>query len=193
MLNNDERNLKTEYFVINPSLMSSEKKKTSDSLFLLGLLLVVLLMTAIIALNTFVFFNVRVSGPSMQPTLYTGDVLVANRYASVNRGSIVIIKGEKPGSNDLLIKRVIGLSGDTIEFIDGYVWVNGEKLNEKYLLEQGKTYYEQTSVTVLDGEVFYLGDNRENSSDSRQYGTCTEEQILGVVELWSLKFKDIKR
>lgn len=198
MLNNKEQENKTEYsfqnaFVPNESLLLGDKKKGSDIAFILTIFLLVAIMVVVIFLNTFVFFNVRVSGPSMQPTLYTGNVLVANRYGKIERGAIIIIKGEKPGSDDLLIKRVIGLPGDTIEFVDGYVKVNGERLEENYLSEQGKTFHDTPSIEVMENEVFYLGDNRQNSSDSRHYGTCEMEQILGVVELWSLKFKNIKR
>ena len=199
MLNNKEQENKTEYsfqtaFVPNESLLLGDnKKKGSDIAFILTIFLLVAIMVVTIFLNTFVFFNVRVSGPSMQPTLYTGNVLVANRYGKIERGAIIIIKGEKPGSDDLLIKRVIGLPGDTIEFVDGYVKLNGEKLEENYLSEQGKTFHDTPSIVVMENEVFYLGDNRQNSSDSRHYGTCKMEQILGVVELWSLKFKNIKR
>lgn len=199
MLNNKEQENKTEYsfqtaFVPNESLLFGDnKKKGSDIAFILTIFLLVAIMVVVIFLNTFVFFNVRVSGPSMQPTLYTGNVLVANRYGKIERGAIIIIKGEKPGSDDLLIKRVIGLPGDTVEFVDGYVKVNGERLEESYLSEQGKTFHDTPSIVVMENEVFYLGDNRQNSSDSRHYGTCKMEQILGVVELWSLKFKNIKR
>ena len=199
MLNNLELRTKTEYsfpstFVSHESLLPSDNhKKGSDTAFVLTLFVLVAIMTMVIILNTFVLFNVRVSGPSMQPTLYTGNVLVANRYKTTYRGAIVIISGEKPGSDDLLIKRVIGLPGDVVEFDGGYVLVNGQRLTEDYLSEQGKTFHDVPRIEVGENEIFYLGDNRQNSSDSRHYGTCTTEQILGVVEPWSLKFKNIKR
>ncbi len=174
------------------------KKIRSDRNFMLAIMLVVIIVSAIIMVNSLVFFNVRVSGPSMQPTLYTGDVLIANRYKAVTRGSIVVIEKEKPNSNDWLIKRVIAVEGDTVKITDGYVYLNGEKLEEKYILSEGKTEVESDGefiVTVAEGEYFYLGDNRENSSDSRLkgFGTCSKNQIVGVIEEWSLSLKNIKR
>ena len=169
------------------------KKPRSDGAFFVLLIVAIIIMTVIALLNTFVFFNVRVSGPSMQPTLYTGNVLVANRYKKVGYGNIIIISGEKAGSNDWLIKRVIGLPGDEIEFIDGYVYRNGEQIREDYLLVQGKTVDDESKFEIPEGEIFYLGDNRENSSDSRHYGTCTFKQVVGVVEEWSMKYKNYSR
>jgi signal peptidase I len=196
----DQKKLTTEYHdfgmqrIVYDSLFEQNaKKQRSDRLFLFLLSVAVILMTVIILLNTFVFFNVRVSGPSMQPTLYTGNVLVANRYKRVNYESIIIISGEKAGSNDWLIKRVIGLPGDEIEFINGYVYRNGEQLEEDYILEQGKTVDDESKFKIPEGEIFYLGDNRENSSDSRHYGTCTFKQVVGVVEEWSMKYKNYSR
>ena len=173
------------------------KKIRSDSRFMFAVMLVVFIMSIVIMVNSFVFFNVRVSGPSMQPTLYTGDVLIANRYKVVTRGSIVVIEKEKPNSDDWLIKRVIAIAGDTVKISDGYVYLNGELLEEKYILKEGKTEVNTEGefiITVADGEYFYLGDNRENSSDSRikEFGTCSASQIVGVIENWSLSLKHIR-
>ena len=172
----------------------ANKKRKSDVVFLAVVLFIVLVMTVIITLNTYVFFNVVVDGRSMNPTLQSGDVLVANRYFEVKRGDIIVIDGEKQngkGGYDWLIKRAIAFEGDTVEIKGGRVIINGQVLVEDYLAENCYTHeYDWKTRTLKSGEVFYLGDNRSNSEDSRRsYGTCQKEQIVGVVENWSLSIR----
>lgn len=178
---------------ITKSLVDEQKeKRKSDALFLLWVAVIATVLLCVVLLNTYVFFNVRVSGRSMQPTLYTGDLLVANRVKQFNRGDIVIISGEKE-NNDWLIKRVIAVGGDTVKIQDGFVFVNGTVLVENYVKTGGVTrpqvegLFDSGEETVIpENQVFYLGDNRTDSSDSRTFGTCGNEQIVGVVEDWSL-------
>ena len=177
-------------YKINDSLVEREKiKEKSDRNFLLIIIFIVAVMTAILTLNHFVFLSVSVSGPSMQPTLYTGDVLTVNRLKKAETGDIIVIKGEK---SYWLIKRVIACNeGDVIDIKEGVVTVNGVKESGNYGATEthgdGLIY----PVTLKEGEIFYLGDNRANSSDSRDYGTCAYDQVVGVVEEWSLKTKGI--
>ncbi len=201
---------------INDSLIELDIKKRRSggkSLLFFGLLTLILLV--VILLNNFVYFNVRVSGTSMDPTLYggtlgsnDGDILVANRLKSPKRGDIVIIDGVKVKETvngvtkyEWIIKRVIALEGDTVEIKDGFVYLNGESLDEPYLEKQGLTVWKETGFnegkpyTLKEGEVFYLGDNRERSSDSRDKtkGVCTLDNVIGVVEDWSVKHKELRR
>lgn len=190
----------TEYFlegspVITKSLIEEKRAETRSNLaYLLFLAMLFLIMLTIMCLNTFVFAIVKVQGQSMEPTLYTSDVLIANRTKEVERGSIVVIKDENP--DDWLIKRVIGIPGDTIILENGYVYIrrNGgvkEKLDEPYVKEQGQTFAKLENVgpwELKENEYFYLGDNRANSSDSRTYGKCNAKQIVGVIEPWSVNF-----
>lgn len=140
------------------------------------------------------FFYVQISGDSMNNTLKDGEVLVVNRYARAGYGDIIIIKGEKY-NQELIIKRVIGLQGDTIVIENGEVYRNGEKLEETYAL--GSTYFEgenpaRKEYVVPKGNVFYLGDNRMNSRDSRSdFFTCDYSQIEGVVCSWSLHIRPV--
>jgi len=119
-------------------------------------------------LNKFVFINVTLppSG-SMIPTLNNNDRLIASRVwdkDSIKRGDILIFKSEE--LNELLIKRLIGLPGDHIEIMNGVVSVNGEKLNEDYV----KNNKEYTGVfDVPEDKLFFLGDNRKGSYDSRYW------------------------
>lgn len=168
------------------------KKERSDRNFLLVVAVFLSIIVAFLMLNTYVFFNVYVLGPSMENTLKTGNVLIANRIKDVEKEDIIIISGAKKGSKDWLIKRVIAIEGETVEIKDGYVFVNGTLIDEPYVKDKKSTFVPEnmpTKITVPEGEIFYLGDNRLNSSDSRHYGTCKESQVVGVVEDWSLKYK----
>lgn len=174
---------------ITPSIKDKERKqKKSDNLFLLCIAFIVMLMLVVVLLNTYVFINVQVKGPSMQPTLYSNDMLVANKHKEPQKGSIVIIKDEKPGSSDWLIKRVIATGGDYVKIESGFVFVNGKLLDEPYTKGKTQPIAWEGERMIGENEFFYLGDNRENSSDSRTagFGTCKREQIVGVVENWSL-------
>ena len=130
---------------------------------------------------------------SMQPTLYENNYLFVNKLTykfkdHPNRGDIIVFKSqlddEQNGGKKLLIKRVIGVEGDILTIEDGYVYRNGEKIDEPYIKEQGSTYdedYEVSGFTVPEDQVFCMGDNREASLDSRStdVGTIAEKSIVG--------------
>ncbi|MCI6085129.1 signal peptidase I [Selenomonas sp.] len=109
-----------------------------------------------------------VDGPSMRPTLQSQERLVVNKFIyslrAPEKGEILVFKYPRDQSRDF-IKRVIATPGDTIEIKDGRVYVNDQMLNEDYILE--KTRSEYPKATVPDGTVFVMGDNRNNSEDSR--------------------------
>ncbi len=187
---------------VGKSLLERKGKNKTEIISFTLMFICSILLLIIVLLNTFVFVNVEVSGDSMYPTLSSGDVLVANKYKKVSHGSIVVISGEK--KNAWIIKRVIAMEGDTVKIgIDGYVYVkySGEdeftKLIEPYLTRQGVTGRLQwvEERTLSKGEIFYLGDNRGNSKDSRdeEYSTCNISQIVAVVENWSIKIKGFNR
>lgn len=161
---------------------------------------VLFLLALVIFLNRFVLIKVYVSGSSMYPTLKSGDIVVLNTRAEPEYGDIIVIKDEKE-NGDWLIKRAIAFGGDTIQIKDGSVFLkkSGEtdfnKLEENYLAESVKTIWNDARAngfTIPDGEIFYLGDNRVVSSDSRStYGTCQQKQIVGVVSDLAVKIKGI--
>lgn len=109
-----------------------------------------------------------VEGPSMRPTLVNSERLIVNkfiyRFKTPERGDVLVFRYPQDPSRDF-IKRVIAIPGDTIELKEGRVFVNGQLLNEPYILEKTRGSY--PLATVPEGRIFVMGDNRNNSEDSR--------------------------
>ena len=186
-----------------------QNKKRLISTIVSMVVVVVLALVCAILLKTYDICTIPVGGDSMRPTLvggtYTvdengdtktltkGDTLFLNRIAKIKRGDIVVF--DVDFQSDPLVKRVIAIGGDTVEINnDGNVYVNGVALEEDYI--EGKTYAIDStiSITVPEGHVFCLGDNRMNSHDSRfdDIGTVPLENIRGKCFLiagadWSLR------
>lgn len=161
-----------------------------------------------ILINAFVFQPTRVSGPSMQPTLQDHDYIIISKIPhTLNKlpeyGDIVVIDSrvfrERSFKDDLIqpmatylnaykpitdadhsvwIKRVIGRPGDVLEFKDGKVYRNGTALNESYTKEP-MLYTSEKKIIVPENNVFVMGDNRNNSSDSRYIGPVPVDHVLG--------------
>jgi signal peptidase I len=139
-------------------------------------------------INLFMAQATRVHGQSMEPNLHTDQRLVVeklsyNRYLrqivgfeGPQSGDVVVIRMPTQG-NELLIKRVIGLPGDVIEIHDGQVFVNGQPLTEPYLVGSTQGSYGPTTVPPLN--IFVLGDNRNFSNDSRNFGTIPLKNVVG--------------
>jgi signal peptidase I len=131
-------------------------------------------------INIFVAQAMVVQGPSMLPTLhYDQRVMVEKvtyRFAhGPRRGDVVII--EVQGEAEPLIKRVVALSGETVEVRDGQVFINGELLEEPWTTQRGGPNYESTLIPPL--HVFVLGDNRGSSRDSRSFGPVALDRLVG--------------
>ena len=190
----EEKSLYRQDMKITQSLKERAiKEKRSDNVFLLWIAILITFMLTVLVLSTYVYVNVHVEGSSMQPTLYTNDFLVANKYKKIKHGSIIVIKDEMPDSDEWLIKRVIAMEGDKVEIKNGSVYVNGKMLDEPYAKGKTDCFFWIGEKIIGKDEFFYLGDNREYSSDSRSlgYGTCKKKQIVGVVTDWSLYFNKV--
>ena len=147
-------------------------------------LIVELAQTVLIAGLLFVGVNlvtarIRVEGNSMEPSLHDAEFVVVNRLAyrwsEPSRGDIVVFRFPLDLQRRF-IKRIIGLPGDTIRVEAGQVYVNGQLMEEPYIAAQPR-YTGQWEVG--EQEVFVLGDNRNNSSDSQNWGMLPVEDILG--------------
>ena len=143
---------------------------------------------------TFVGQRTQVSGSSMETTLSDGDQLIVDkisyRFRDPSRYDIVVFpyKYEK---NTYYIKRIIGLPGETVQIVDGYVYIDGQKLDEHYGNEVMKEAgLAAEPITLGADEYFVLGDNRNNSQDSRSVsvGVIHREELLGRawVRIWPL-------
>ena len=119
-------------------------------------------------IRTFIVELYVVDGPSMKPTLQHEERLVVNKFIyrvrEPQKGEIVIFRYPRDPSRDF-IKRVIATAGDTIEIKEGRVYVNDQLQREDFILE--KTRSEYPKATVPEGTIFVMGDNRNNSEDSR--------------------------
>lgn len=138
---------------------------------------------AFIVLIQYVFKFAIVSSSSMEPSINTGEVILMDRLAYTvkepRRGDIVLFKSDEY-KNEML-KRIIGMPGDEITFVDGYIFVNGIICNEQAYLSEDIETNCQESFTVPDGHYFLLGDNRSNSNDSRFWSEpyIDQNKIIG--------------
>lgn len=146
-------------------------------------LLVIVLLTWVIV--TFVGQRTKVDGHSMEPTLSDGDNLIVDklsyRFRDPERYDIIVFPYQH-AENTYYIKRIIGLPGETVQVIDGYMYINGKKLDEHY----GAEVMEDPGIAAEpiklgDDEYFVLGDNRNHSSDSRveSVGVLTRDMLIG--------------
>ncbi|HDD64614.1 MAG TPA: signal peptidase I [Firmicutes bacterium] len=119
----------------------------------------------------------KVISSSMSPTLIINDRVMAIKSSNFKRKDIVAIK-DPTGRNEILIKRIIGLPGENITVKNGYVYINGERLEEPYIKE--KPIY-TLSIKIPPDCYFLLGDNRNNSEDSSTWGPVKKEMIVGKV------------
>jgi signal peptidase I len=133
-----------------------------------------------LVINLFLAQATQVLGQSMEPNLHSTQRVVVEKvtYRLVHgprRGDIVVI--DLPEQTDMLIKRVVGLPGETIEVRDGKVYIDGEQLDESWAIRPGGANYGPEAVPPL--HVFVMGDNRGASNDSRNFGPVTIESVVG--------------
>jgi len=130
-------------------------------------------------INLFLAQATQVLGQSMEPTLHSSQRVVIEkisyRFHGPRRGDIVVI--DSPNQSEMLIKRVVGLPGETVEVRAGDVYVNEELLEEEWPVSRGGGNYGPKTIPPL--HVFVLGDNRGASNDSRSFGPVPIEHIVG--------------
>lgn len=160
----------------------------------------------VIVIRLFLFDNYVVLGVSMEPNFHNKERIIVNKiiydFRDPVRGEVIILH---TSSGEDYIKRVIGLPGETIRIQGDEVYINGEQIQESYIAEEienakrsGSSYnkgvypIEGTEVTVPEGHVFVLGDNRPKSSDSREIGFIPFDDIVGRADIiyWPLNELD---
>ena len=152
---------------------------------------------AIMVVFTFFFRFVGVVGPSMLPTLTEGDWLAVSAVPKQPQAGDIVIITQPNAFNEPIVKRVIATEGQTVDIRDGHVFIDGEQLVETYIAPDVFTEREDLDnypLTVKEGEVFVLGDNRPHSSDSRSsmIGTIDVNYILGTVSFRLMPFGNWK-
>ncbi len=169
------------------------KELFSTARFLCGLLAV---LACFLIIFTQILIGVKVSGDSMQPTLQTGDYLFVCTLTEPEHGDIVVVPNpsDSGASGKYLIKRVIGLPGDTIMAENGVLYRRGPEDTEFHVVEEdflGEPWIgDIPQETVKPGHIYVLGDNRNNSTDSRRLGQFSIDEMLGVVTQWSVEHKE---
>lgn len=172
--------------------------QATDFLFVLNLALIFIQLFFVLVL-----FPATVEQKSMDPTLKDGDEVIVISLAKVSRGKVVIVKADARynklhgdiADGDLLVKRVIAGPGDSFYFKNGILYLNGKRVEEDYLPEGARTDDFSLDERVRnarcepgkgcyipEGYYFVMGDNRQNSFDSRDMGLIHKSQIMGVVK-----------
>lgn len=150
----------------------------------------IIIVLVVIFLKVYIVTPVRVNGPSMEPTLYEKDIMILNKtayyFSEPERFDIVVIST----SEDYIIKRVIGLPGEVIEYKDNVLYVDGEAVEEPFEHKETDDFSskELGSETIPEDCYLVLGDNRPNSYDSREIGFIRKSQIVGRTTLTILPF-----
>ncbi len=158
-------------------------------------LLIILLVAVLI-----VFFGVPlpVSGSSMVPNFQSGELVVIEKMSyfgdnNIRRGDVVAARFPADPKKTRLIKRVIGLPGEFIEYTDGQFHIDGKLLDERYPITIGIPPYEEiSSIQLRANEYFLVGDNRPGSSDSRLWGPVQQEDIQGRAAFVLFPFGNVR-
>lgn len=153
-----------------------QEKKTKVLNFFKELIPYIIIIVTVILIRIFIVTPIRVNGHSMDPTLKDKEILLLKKYDhNFERFDIIVFHYQK----DHLIKRIIGLPGETVVYRNNRLYVNGKYIKENYLPKNVKTNDFVVNEKIPKGYYFVLGDNRGNSSDSRILGLISEKQIEG--------------
>lgn len=152
----------------------------------------ILLVIAVLIVFLYVVSFQQVIGPSMEPNYKEGEIFLLNkiryRFMSLKRFDVVVLNNKK---SKYMIKRIIGLPGESIEYKDDILYVDGVKVEEKFSRNGETADYDIVKMLnqkVPNGYYFVVGDNRVNSEDSRIFGFVSKQDIIGKVEfrIWPL-------
>jgi signal peptidase I len=149
----------------------------------LTLVRIIILLVAVLILRTFVLLPIRISGASMMPNYPVTGINCINRLAYVwhepQRGDVVAIR--LAGEHIMFMKRIVGMPGETIEFIDGQLFVNGKPQTEPYV--KFPCNWDRPPETLTRTQYFVVGDNRAMRIEDHTHGKAERERIVGKVML----------
>ncbi len=144
-----------------------------------------IIIALVMLLRTFIITPIIVQGSSMNPTLLGNEIMILKKYdTNYKRFDIVVVNKSVEGDN--LIKRVIGLPGETIKYSNDKLYINGEVLEDPYATGITGNFQE---LTLGKDEYFLMGDNRTVSLDSRVLGIIKKDEIEGIVDFIIFPFK----
>ena len=156
-----------------------EKKELVKKNYIKEFLPYFIVILVVIFIKIFVFSPIRVNGASMNQTLNDKDIMILDeisyRFSEIERFNIVVVKEE----NEYLIKRIIGLPGEKIEYKDNKLYIDGKYVKEDFKHMETMDF----STTLGEDEYFIMGDNRTNSTDSRIFGPISRDEIIGKTSL----------
>ena len=167
---------------------AAKRHKLPHEIFDFAELLLIVLAVLLLA-TTFLFRQTVVIGGSMNPTLREGErLLISDFFYTPKAGDIIVFQADSKlasraseiQENEAIVKRVIATEGQTVRISGGIVYVDGMPLSEDYTASGTSNMKE---ITVSEGHIFVLGDNRSNSVDSRRFGEVDERTVLGKVLL----------
>ena len=172
---------------------ATSKSSSRQRVLLEYVVLAVVAIAVALLIQAFLVKPYRIPSPSMEDTLLVGDRVLVDRiswrFSEPDRGDIVVFHSPVPGP--VLIKRIIGMPGDTVSLRDGAVYVNGQRLSEPYVrrvngqpeptdpFDNGLPWSLQQPFTIPAGSYFMMGDNRTASGDSREFGPVARGQLVG--------------
>lgn len=157
---------------------------------------VAIIFAILMAIRVFAAEPHKVDGSSMIPNFHTGDMILTNklaaRFSDFKRGEVIVLQ-DPLNASKVFIKRVIGLPDETLKLSDGKIYINGQLIDEPYLpsglLTPGQNFLKNgEEVTVPEGNFFVMGDNRNNSSDSREWGFLKKDLVIGqaLLRYWPI-------
>lgn len=150
-------------------------------------LLFTILLLIIIIIRIFFYSPIRVNGSSMYPTLQDKEFMILNKIGlqkGINRFDIVVVES----NGKYIIKRVIGLPGESVIYSDNKLYINGKVIEDNYSKSETENF---ENVILKDNEYFVMGDNREVSKDSRVIGPVNIKNIKGKTNLVIFPFNKI--
>ena len=162
-----------------PEPVVNQKRGSGFWRFLLDIVETIVLSAILFVAINAISARIRVEGFSMEPTLHNGEFVIVNKLAyrlgNPNHGDVIIFHPPREPDQEY-IKRIIGLPGDRIRIVNGQVYVNDELIEEPYIAAAPRY---QSEWRVPESSLFVLGDNRNNSSDSHNWGPVPMDYVIG--------------